>query len=90
VFAAAGFYPIPGTDRYVIGAPLFPRMEIRVAGGTLVIEAAGASAENIYVEAVTWNGSPLDKPELRHGDIAQGGTLRFEMTNTPAAWGRTD
>jgi predicted alpha-1,2-mannosidase len=90
VFAAAGFYPIPGTDRYVIGAPLFPRMEIRVAGGTLVIDAPAASAQNIYVEAVTWNGSPLDKPELGHGDIAQGGTLRFEMGKTPAAWGRSD
>ncbi|UQA57659.1 GH92 family glycosyl hydrolase [Polyangium aurulentum] len=90
VFAAAGFYPIPGTDRYVIGAPLFPRMEIRVKGGTLVIEAPEASAENLYVQSVTWNEAPLDKPELRHGDIAQGGTLRFEMGPSPGAWGRTD
>jgi predicted alpha-1,2-mannosidase len=88
VFTAAGIYPIPGTDRYVIGAPLFPRIDIQVRGGVLHVEAPEVSAENMYVQAVTWNEKPVEKPELLHGDIAQGGTLHFKMGASPGAWGR--
>lgn len=89
LFTAAGFYPIPGTDRYIVGAPRFPRLEITLPGGTLVVEAPKASAENIYVQSVTWNGAPLTTPELRHGDIAGGGTLHFDMGPSPGAFGVT-
>ncbi len=89
LFTAAGFYPIAGTDRYVIGTPFFPRLEIVVKGGTLVVEAPAVSAENIYVKSVTWNDVPLDKPEILHGDIMQGGALRFEMGSSPGEFGVT-
>jgi len=87
LFTASGFYPIPGTDIYIIGAPIFPRVEITVPGGVLVIDAPRASAENMYVQSVTWNGQTLTKPDLRHADIAAGGTLHFEMGKTPGAFG---
>ncbi|HVK63899.1 MAG TPA: GH92 family glycosyl hydrolase [Polyangium sp.] len=89
LFTAAGFYPIPGTDRYILGTPFFPRMEIAVKAGTIIVEAPAVSAENIYVQAVTWNGQALDKPEILHGDLAQGGTLRFEMGPAPGSFGVT-
>ena len=47
------------------------------------------SAENIYVQSVTWNGVSLDKPELLHGDLMKGGTLHFEMGPSPGPFGVT-
>ncbi len=89
LFTSAGFYPIAGTTRYILGTPLFPRMHIAVKNGTLVIAAPNASAENIYVKSVTWNGVPLDKPEISHDEISQGGTLQFDMSPTPGSFGVT-
>jgi predicted alpha-1,2-mannosidase len=89
VFSALGFYPVPGSDRYVVGAPLFPRARVRLAGGVeLVVEAEGVSAENLYVQSVTLNGVPVDRPELTHAELAAGGTLRFVMGPQPSDWGR--
>lgn len=87
LFTAAGFYPIPGTTRYILGTPLFPRMEIKVQQGTLTILANNVSAKNIYVNSVRWNDVPLDKPEISHDEIMQGGTLVFDMSPTPGSFG---
>lgn len=89
LFTAAGIYPIPGTTRYILGTPYFPRMEIKVAQGTLVILANGVSATNIYVNAVRWNDQALDKPEISHDEIVHGGTLVFEMSSKPGSFGVT-
>jgi predicted alpha-1,2-mannosidase len=89
LFTAAGFYPIPGTTRYILGTPFFPRMEIKVQHGTLVIVANDVSEKNIYVKAVRWNDVPLDKPEISHNDLAYGGTLVFDMSPVPGTFGVT-
>ncbi len=88
VFSALGFYPIPATDRYIVGAPLFPHMEIDVPGGTFTIDAPGVSDENVFVQSVTLNGAPLEKAEILHGDLTPGGALVFEMGPAPSDWGR--
>lgn len=46
VFSALGLYPIPGSDRYVLGAPLFPQARVLVGGRELVILAEGVSDRN--------------------------------------------
>lgn len=89
LFTAAGFYPIPGTKRYILGTPLFSRMEIQVQHGTLLVIANDVSEKNIYVKAVRWNDVPLDKPEISHDEIAYGGTLVFDMSPTPESFGVT-
>jgi predicted alpha-1,2-mannosidase len=87
LFSAMGFYPMPGSDRYILGAPLFPRIEIAREGGVFVIEAPQVSTKNLYVQSVTLNGMPLQKPEIRHADLKAGATLRFEMGPSPvSAW----
>jgi predicted alpha-1,2-mannosidase len=88
VFAALGLYPIPGSDRYVVVAPLFPRARVVVDGHELVIEAPGAGAERPYVAAVTLDGAPLTAPEVRHAQLLTAHELRFEMSDVPTAWGR--
>jgi predicted alpha-1,2-mannosidase len=90
VFSALGFYPLPGSDRYVVGAPLFPRAEIAVPGGTFTVVAPEVSDTNIYVQAVTLDGAPLAAPELRHGDLRAGSTLAFTMGPAPSRWARSD
>jgi predicted alpha-1,2-mannosidase len=77
VFSALGLYPHIGTDAYVLGVPLFPRAEVRVPGGTFTIAAPGVSAERYQVEAVELDGTRIDGPLLRHGEIRAGRTLRF-------------
>ena len=89
VLTALGLYPVPGGDLWILGAPRFPRATLSLpSGATLVIEAEGASAEAIYVQSVTLDGAPLERAELRHGQLAGGGTLRFVMGETPSDWGR--
>jgi predicted alpha-1,2-mannosidase len=88
VFSMVGFYPVPGTDQYVIGAPAFTGATLSVAGGTFTMSAPGASPENTYVAGVTLNGAPLTTPIIHHSDLKAGGTLVFQMSPTPTTWGQ--
>ena len=90
VFAALGFYPLGGTDLYLVGAaPTFPHTVLDLGGGkTLVVDAPGAGQDRPYVKSVTLNGVALDQPSFRHATIAAGGTLAFEVSATPTDWGK--
>lgn len=88
VFSMLGFYGIPGTDQYVIGAPAFPRSTLAVQGGSFTIEAPAVSAARPYVQSVTLNGKPLTTPIIHHADLQAGGSLAFVMGPAPSGWGR--
>lgn len=90
VFSALGLYPIPGSDRYLLGVPFFPRAEIALPGGDVVIEAAGASSDTFYVHGVALDGVPLEVPWVTHADLASGATLTFDLSDTPGTWGAWD
>ena len=84
VLSALGFYPIAGSDRYELAAPLFERAEIDLGGTTLVVAADHFAPGNQYVQRTILNGTPLDRAWFTHDAIAGGGTLRFEMGPEPA------
>ena len=88
LFNELGFYPIPGSDRYVIGAPRFPKARIRVSGGAFTVEGIGVSEKAIYVQSVHLDGVPVTKPLLHQSQLRPGGRLSFVMGETPSAWGR--
>ena len=88
VLATLGVYPVPGSDRWILGAPRFPQARVVVGGRELVIVAEGLSDRAIYVQSVDLDGTPIDAPELTHVQLARGGTLRFVMGTTPSSWGR--
>lgn len=85
VWTALGIYPVAGSDRYFVGAPLFPRITVMTADGPLVIEAEGAGPEGLGVAGVSLDGAALESPELSHDRLA-GAHLRFEIVAGPTAW----
>ncbi|TGD80778.1 GH92 family glycosyl hydrolase [Hymenobacter wooponensis] len=85
VFSALGFYPVcPGTDQYVLGAPLFPKATLHLPSGKdIVLNASKNSSENRYVNQLTMNGKTYDKNYLSHEELLKGATLDFDMSATP-------
>ncbi|MBO3269524.1 GH92 family glycosyl hydrolase [Hymenobacter defluvii] len=85
VFTALGFYPVcPGTDQYVLGAPLFPKATLHLPSGKdIVLNAPKNSDQNRYVNQLTMNGKVYDKNWLSHEELMKGATLDFDMTSTP-------
>jgi predicted alpha-1,2-mannosidase len=90
VMSALGFYTVnPASPDYIIGSPLFEEAIIHMGNGRdLVIRAKNNSDTNCYIQSATLNGRTWNKPWFSHADIANGGTLIFEMGPLPNfAWG---
>jgi putative alpha-1,2-mannosidase len=84
IFSALGFFPQAGSDRYVLGSPVFDRVTLHLPNGELVITAANNGPDHVYVQAATLNGEPLTTPFFAHDRIANGGTLEFVLGPIPA------
>lgn len=85
VFSSLGFYPVcPGTDQYVIGAPLFKKATVTFENGkTLTIEAPTNSKKNMFVSAIEKHGSVHNKNYFTHKELQDGGKIRFKMSALP-------
>ena len=85
VFSALGFYPVcPGTDEYIIGAPLFKKATLHFENGnSLVIDAPNNSKKNVYINSMSFNGTDYTKNYLCHGDLFKGGIIKVDMSNHP-------
>ncbi|KAI7153510.1 hypothetical protein KC349_g8314 [Hortaea werneckii] len=98
VFSALGFYPVnPASDDYIVGAPFFEKVTIRLPAGAgsggeggqeheLVITAPGAPMMP-FVKSLHVDGRVVDRPVLSHGQIVKARHIAFEMTDTPQSWG---
>jgi putative alpha-1,2-mannosidase len=86
VFSAMGFYPVtPGSNEYVLGAPLFKKATLQLESGKmLLIFASGNSRDNRYVKRVTLNDNNIFR-KLEHTALMSGGMLNFEMSFLPVA-----
>ncbi len=85
VFSALGFYPVcPGTDQYVIGAPLFKQAVLHLENGkTVTIDAPANSKDNFYVGRLTVDGKDYEKNYLTHSQLLNGAQINFEMVAQP-------
>ena len=85
VFSAIGFYPVcPGTDQYVLGAPLFPSVTINFENGKKIrIVASGNDDRHRYVEWMKWNKKIYTKNYITHTDLLNGGYMEFRMSEQP-------
>ena len=85
VFTALGFYPVcPGTDQYIMGAPLFKKATLHFENGkTITINAPENSKDNFYIEAMKVNGQTYTKNYVTHSTLQNGGEIDITMGSTP-------
>ena len=85
VFSALGFYPVcPGTDQYVLGAPLFKQAVLHLENGkTVTIDAPANSKDNFYVGRLTVDGKDYEKNYLTHSQLLDGAQINFDMVAQP-------
>ena len=85
VFSALGFYPVcPGTDEYILGAPLFRKATLHFENGNdLVLSAPENSEGNRYIDQMEVNGQSYTANFLKHGEMLKGGKIEFRMSAYP-------
>ena len=85
-----GLYQVaPAGGRYVIGSPLFDRVDMRVrVGKTFSVVAHNNSKDNIYVQSARLNGRKYTKSYVDFPDIVAGGTLELFMGSKPSKFGK--
>jgi predicted alpha-1,2-mannosidase len=85
VFSAMGFYPVaPATDEYIMGAPLFKKVTVKLENGNeLIINAPQNSDSNKYIQKMELNGKNYTKNYLSHKELMKGAVIDIEMGDTP-------
>jgi hypothetical protein len=81
VLSTLGLYPIaPGKPVYQIGRPLINSATIKLENGkSIFINCNEQAKEHKYIKQVLWNGQRLEKMEISHEQLMQGGVLTFIM-----------
>jgi predicted alpha-1,2-mannosidase len=89
VFSALGLYPeIPGVAGFAVGSPQFPKAIIHLENGKAIqIQGENASVENCYIQTLKVNGHNYESPWINWHDLEKGGSLVFNLQNTPSKWG---
>jgi len=93
VFSSLGFYPVtPGTDEYIFGSPLFKKATLHLENGnTFEITSKNNSESNFYIESADLNGKSYNNTFIKFDAVQKGGTLQFNMSNSPNKnWGTAD
>ena len=82
IFSTLGFYPMNPVDgTFVFGSPLCKEATLHLLNGKeLKIVVKNHSKENIYIQSVTLNGTPL-KSSITYEEIMNGGVLEYTMGN---------
>ncbi|MBQ8449645.1 MAG: GH92 family glycosyl hydrolase [Bacteroidaceae bacterium] len=85
VFSALGFYPVcPGSNEYVLGAPLFKKAVMHLENGnTVTINAPANSDDNIYIRNLYIDGKEYTRNYLLHDRLMQGATIDAIMSEKP-------
>jgi predicted alpha-1,2-mannosidase len=92
VFSTIGLYPVIGTDRYVLTAPLFERVRLDMSDAqapdrALEIVAPDAGPGRIHLASATLNGAQLDAPIVTWAQLASGGVLELVVQSEPSDFG---
>src|SRR3954469_10641516 len=94
VFSSLGLYPMmSGANFLALSSPQFESATVRIGqygrsqGGTLTVNAPGASDANRYVQSVSLNGRNVRETSLDWSAIAHGGNLSHKLGSKPSSWG---
>jgi predicted alpha-1,2-mannosidase len=84
VWGALGMYPeTPGAPVLVLGAPLFPEVQINLPGHHLTINAPGTSDQG-YITHMSVNERTYSRDWLPTGDLTGGSTtVDYQISATP-------
>ncbi|AET39870.1 uncharacterized protein Ecym_5080 [Eremothecium cymbalariae DBVPG len=97
-FGLIGFYPIAGTDIYLLSSPKVSYVKFKnlpnlgeveiIAHNLYPSGKKDASSRNIYIKSVTVNGYRLTRNWLFHEELfsENGSSVEFEMTDKPVHW----
>lgn len=85
VMSAMGFYPVtPGSNQYIIGAPIFESVRIAFPDNAFfTIRSDKRSASTPYIQELLVNRERWDSPYLPQHFIAPGSDMEFKMGSTP-------
>lgn len=85
VFSALGFYPVcPGSNEYVLGAPIFKKARLNLENGNSInITAKDNTDTNRYVDKMIVNGTEYNLNYLKHNDLMQGVEINYLMSDSP-------
>lgn len=91
VFNLLGVYPVTGQPIYLLGAPRFSAVKVRLFAGTplertLSIRADGLGEGSIYPQSVTLDGVALDRAWVSHSELVGASELVFAMGAMPGSW----
>jgi predicted alpha-1,2-mannosidase len=91
IFHTMGFYPVAGTDVYLIGTPAVSTSLTMENGKKINIKAIlpenlKQGEEARYIQSCKLNGQPCNRSWFRHSDIANGAEIEFVMGTSPSAW----
>ena len=84
VLSSMGFYPVsPGSPTYAIGRPMMDKVLIHGEKADFEINVLKNSAENKFVQSISWNGKAYQKLFITHQMIVDGGVLEITMGPKP-------
>jgi predicted alpha-1,2-mannosidase len=88
VLCALGFYPlVPAAGSFVLVPPLFPRVVLRPEGGAaLTVSVRNPECHGSYIARVRVNGADWNDISIDHATLAAGGSIEFELSQTPCGW----
>jgi len=94
VWACLGLFPIAGQSLYLLNAPSFARSRVNLGTEELAIETSGfveptATGPVQYVQAVTFDGQPVEQSWLSARELHRGGRLQIQLGPVPSSWGTT-
>ena len=85
VFVKLGFFPMAGTDVFVMHGCAYPKITIASPDGRPFVIRAENLGKSGVLKSVTLNGRPHDRFFLKYQEIAAGGELVFRYGEKPAS-----
>jgi putative alpha-1,2-mannosidase len=80
VWSMMGFYPVSGTDVYLLSSPLFPETSLQLGREqSFTIVANNLTETNRYIQKATLNGLPFERSWFRHGEITTALDSKLEL-----------
>ncbi len=84
VLSSMGFYPVsPGSPTYAIGRPMMDEVVIKGDNGPFKMKVLNNSADNKFIQSISWNGKAYQKLYITHQMIKDGGVLEISMGAKP-------